>query len=127
MVAALYVFLGGGLGAVLRYASIVFVGRYFPAPFPFATLGVNVIGSFIMGMLMAWVLREAADREALRLLLAVGVLGGFTTFSAFSWDVLVMWQRADIIAALLYIAGSLLLSLIAVSIGFIAMHKGGVV
>lgn len=124
MVAIFYVFLGGGVGAVLRHASLALVKRFTAMPFPMGTLCVNVLGSLLMGMLMAWVLRDTAAREDVRLLLATGLLGGFTTFSAFSWDVLTLWQQGAVIEALLYIAGSVLLSLIAVSIGFILMHKG---
>lgn len=124
MTAWFYIFIGGGLGAVLRYASLLLCKRIYAAPFPLGTLCVNVLGSLLMGVLMAWVLRDAAAREEMRVLFAVGLLGGFTTFSAFSWDVLTLWQQGAIVQALLYIAGSVLLSLIAVSVGFILMHKG---
>lgn len=121
----LSVFLGGGVGALLRYAAIEAVKRLHTAPFPMGTLLVNVLGSLLMGMLMAWVLRDAQAREGARVLLATGVLGGFTTFSAFSWDVLALWQRGDMVQALTYVAGSVLLSLIAVAVGFVVMTKAG--
>lgn len=124
MVAIFYVFLGGGLGAVLRYASLALCKRMYAPPFPMGTLCVNVVGSLLMGALMAWVLRDTAAREEMRMLFAVGLLGGFTTFSAFSWDVLTLWQQGAIVQAMLYIAGSVLLSLIAVSVGYIIIHKG---
>lgn len=121
----LWVFVGGGVGAMIRYGAIEAVRRVHTAPFPMGTLFVNVLGSLLMGMLMAWVLRDAQAREGARVLLATGVLGGFTTFSAFSWDVLALWQRGDMVQALTYVAGSVLLSLIAVAVGFVVMTKAG--
>ena len=124
MIALLSVFAGGGIGALLRYGAMEGMKRVHPAPFPMGTLLVNVLGSLLMGMLMAWVLRDAAGREPARLLLVTGVLGGFTTFSAFSWDVLALWQRGETVQALLYISVSVLLSLIAVGVGFVVMKVG---
>jgi len=120
----LYVFLGGGLGALGRFGVIELVKRLHPAPFPMGTLLVNVLGSLLMGVLMAWVLRDVSGREPMRLLLVTGVLGGFTTFSAFSWDVLDLWQRGAVVPALMYVAGSVLLSVIAVAVGFVVMGRG---
>ncbi len=125
MYPVLAVFIGGGMGAVLRYGMIEAVKRMHPAPFPLGTLFVNVVGSLLMGMLMAWVMQEAGARDQARLFFATGVLGGFTTFSAFSWDVLALWQRGEIAQALLYIAGSVLLSLAAVAAGYMMMAKAG--
>jgi CrcB protein len=121
------IFIGAGIGGVLRYLMIELVKRLNPAPFPMGTLLVNVLGSLLMGALMAWVLRDAAARESARLLLATGVLGGFTTFSAFAWDVLFLWQRGAVVPALTYVAGSLFLSLIAVAVGYIIVMKAGIV
>lgn len=121
----LWVFVGGGVGAMMRYGAIEAVRRVHPASFPMGTLLVNVLGSLLMGVLMAWVLRDVQAREGARVLLATGVLGGFTTFSAFSWDVLALWQRGDMVQALTYVAGSVLLSLIAVAVGFVVMTKAG--
>ena len=111
---ALAVFLGGGLGAVLRWL----VGRWslawFGAGFPVGTLAVNVAGSFAIGLAIA-----ALDGIGLtaRLFFVTGLLGGFTTFSAFSIDALTLWQRGQPGAAALYVAASLLLSLAAVAAG----------
>ena len=100
---ALLVFVGGGLGALLRYlVSLVVEG-------PLATLAVNVSGSFLIGLLVA------VPAGNLRLLLAVGLLGGFTTFSAFSLDALRLWQRGEPLLAAAYVVGSVLLSLAAVA------------
>lgn len=126
MTALVYIFLGGGVGSLLRYLSIEGVKRWHGGVFPLGTLAVNIVGSLLMGMLMAWVLRDAPEREPVRLLLATGVLGGFTTFSAFSWDVLALWQRGEVGQALLYVLGSVMLSLLAVAVGYMVMVKAGV-
>lgn len=103
LASTLYVFLGGGLGAWLRFAA----GRLLPSDsFPWATLSVNVIGSFAMGLLAAWLAR-AGGAEELRLLLGVGLLGGFTTFSAFSLEIVQLAQRGSLGLAGLYVALSL--------------------
>lgn len=82
----LLVALGGALGSVLRYVSAVAVGRWAASPFPWGTLFVNIAGSFMIGLVMMWVLKAGEEREHLRLLLVTGVMGGFTTFSSFSWE-----------------------------------------
>ena len=103
MAAALLVFVGGGLGALLRYLLGLI------APGPLTTLAINVVGCFLIGLL---VLMPAGN---MRLFLAVGLLGGFTTFSAFSLDALRLWQDGQPWPALAYILASLLLSLAAVA------------
>jgi len=107
LASSLYVALGGGAGAWLRFAA----ARLIPsASFPFATLAVNVLGSFAMGLLAGWLARQGDDGEGWRLLLGVGLLGGFTTFSAFSLELAQMAQRgafgwAAAYAAISVIAG----------------------
>ena len=86
MNAYLLVFLGGGLGSAARYAATSVVGRVAGAGFPWGTLFVNVAGSLAMGIVIAWLARRSGGDATLRLLLATGFLGGFTTFSAFSLD-----------------------------------------
>ncbi|HEX2793538.1 MAG TPA: fluoride efflux transporter CrcB [Croceicoccus sp.] len=100
MNASLLVALGGGAGAVLRYHLGRAVGSAYPAAamaFPWATLACNVLGSMAMGLLAGWLARHGADRgigaEGWRLLLGVGLLGGFTTFSAFSLELVNLWHR----------------------------------
>lgn len=101
LAASLYVVAGGGTGAWLRYLA----GRAFPpGGFPYATLGVNLLGSFAMGLLAGWLAHNGS--ESWRLLLGVGVLGGFTTFSAFSLEIVTLAQRGAIGLAALYIAVS---------------------
>lgn len=101
--ASLYVALGGGLGAWSRYA----VGRVVGVTaFPWPTLTVNVLGSLAMGLLAGWLARHSAG-ESWRLLLGVGVLGGFTTFSAFSLEIALLIQRGQAAVAALYVLASL--------------------
>ena len=103
LAASLAVALGGGFGAWLRFVA----GRLIPAAtFPFATLTVNIVGSFAMGLLAGWLVR-AGGNESVRLLLGVGVLGGFTTFSTFSLEVVTLAQRGAVGMAALYAASSL--------------------
>ena len=104
--AFLLVFLGGGIGSVLRYAvnqaSVAALG----VAFPWGTLFVNAIGSLVMGALAAWFGLRGHGSDLARLFLTAGVLGGFTTFSAFSLDVALLWERGQTAAAAAYAAGS---------------------
>ena len=98
--------LGGALGAWLRYmvglAWARSIGAAPAAAFPWATLTVNLLGSLAMGLLTGWLAGSGQGSESWRLLLGVGVLGGFTTFSAFSLDVVSLAQRGAIGTAILY-------------------------
>ena len=114
LAASLSVAAGGAAGAWLRFSAGGVIGAH---SFPFATLTVNVLGSLAMGLLAGWLARHADGGEQWRLLLGVGVLGGFTTFSAFSLDVLLLVERKALLAAGAYAAGSVLCSLAAVFAG----------
>ncbi len=112
LASSLFVALGGALGAWLRFVA----ARLVPSgQFPFATLTVNIAGSFAMGLLAAWLARGGS--ESARLLLGVGVLGGFTTFSAFSLEVVSLAQRGAVGLAGLYVAASLAGGIIALFLG----------
>lgn len=104
------VMLGGAIGAGARHL----VGRAALAlwgpGFPVGTLAVNVIGGLAMGLLAGWLATRASGDEALRYLLGVGVLGGFTTFSAFSLETVLMIERGELTTALFYILASVVLS-----------------
>jgi CrcB protein len=108
---------GGALGSLLRYG----VGRWAIAAmgpgFPFGTFAVNIIGGFLMGLLAGWLSRFGEGGEELRLLLGVGVLGGFTTFSAFSLEVYNMITRAEVALAAAYAVSSAAGSVLAVLAG----------
>jgi len=112
-------FVGGGIGSVLRMG----VGRWtllqFGPGFPWGTLIVNVIGCFLIGLVAARLSAFEAG-HAMRLFLVTGLLGGFTTFSAFGLDAMTLWQRGQTGAAAAYVLATLLLSLAAAPLGFLA-------
>ncbi|MFI0394677.1 fluoride efflux transporter CrcB [Paracoccus jiaweipingae] len=110
--AYLQVALGGAIGATARFAVYRLIGL---TGFPLATVVVNVLGSFVMGLLVA--VLAARGGNALAPLLMTGILGGFTTFSTFSLDALSLWQRGDHGAAMVYVCVSVMLSLAAVVAG----------
>ena len=114
------VFLGGGLGAALRHgvnrAALAMFGPAVPA----GTIIVNVVGSLAMGLLIGILAAvPGGTSQNLRLFVATGVLGGFTTFSAFSLDALTLWERGQSAAAIAYVVGSVALSLAAIAAGFL--------
>jgi len=111
----LSVALGGALGASARYLSNVTLTRTLGSGFPYGTIAVNIIGSFIMGAIV--VLLERKGLNAWAPFLMTGVLGGFTTFSAFSLDTLTLIERGDIGTASLYVGLSVGLSLAAITAG----------
>ena len=111
------VFLGGGLGSLLRWLTGLGAARVFGTGFPFGTLIVNVAGCFTMGVLARVIASPDAGGTDARLLLMTGVLGGFTTFSAFALDASQLWLREANGAAMLYILLSVAGSLLAVALG----------
>ena len=116
--------LGGGAGAVLRYLVGVQAVRALGHGWPYGTLAVNVLGGVLMGVLVSWLaLRGGADQERWRVLLGVGVLGGFTTFSAFSLEVALMLQRRAWAEAFGYSLVSVVLSVAALFLGLALMRK----
>ena len=118
MLAYLLVGLGGALGAMSRYGFSLFVGRLHHGPFPLATFGVNVIGSLIMGLLVGYLARTTPEwQSGARLLIAVGALGGFTTFSSFSLDVVTLIERGSLITASVYAVASLIVAVLALFAG----------
>ncbi|WP_306120259.1 MULTISPECIES: fluoride efflux transporter CrcB [unclassified Roseitalea] len=102
MINLVWVALGGAAGASLRYLVYLGMGRIAGGGYPWATMTVNVVGSLLMGVLVGWLMRRGGSGEHLRLLLGVGLLGGFTTFSSFSLDFALLWQRGDTGTALGY-------------------------
>lgn len=113
----LWVAAGGAIGASLRHLSGIAALRIMGAGFPWATLFVNVLGSFVMGLFIAWMVKKTGISNDMRLFVATGILGGFTTFSAFSLDVANMVERGAMGSAFIYIAASVIISLAAVFIG----------
>lgn len=107
---------GGAIGALVRYGMIQLTIHLHPAPFPLGTLLVNILGSFLIGLMMARYAQHGS--ETAQLFFVTGVLGGFTTFSAFSWDILQLLQRGAFVSAAGYVLGSVGLSLLAVFLGY---------
>lgn len=119
----LYVALGGAIGASGRYGLGLWTERIAGGSFPYGTLSVNILGSFLMGLLAAWLAVKAGGNETLRLLLGVGILGGFTTFSSFSLDSVNLLRDKGAGAFLLYVGASVALSLLAIAAGLWLMRK----
>lgn len=105
---------GGALGAVLRYLTMIFIGTH---NFPWATLSVNVLGSFILACLVEVFAHYAPISNEVRLLLVVGLLGSYTTFSTFTIDSISLLEKGDYKAVILYAVGSVVLSLSAFVLG----------
>ena len=118
----LAVALGGALGAVARYKTIGWVTALAGHGFPWGTVVVNVVGSFLMGTLVELGAQKLNLSQEMRAFLAVGVLGAFTTFSTFALDVATLWQRGELLATALYIAGSTALSILALFAGLAAVR-----
>lgn len=119
----LLVGLGGGLGAIGRYWVGLMVGRNWQGPFPLATLTVNVIGSLAMGLLVGLLARFTPEWQAeARLFVAVGLFGGFTTFSAFSLDTMTLIERGQAGMAVLYAVVSVVLSVLALFVGLLLVR-----
>ena len=106
----LIVFLGAGIGGALRHGVNVGAARLFGYGFPFGTLIVNVAGSFLMGLLAGYFAFRPGVDQHMRLFLTTGILGGYTTFSTFSLDVALLYERGALGLAALYMILSLLLS-----------------
>jgi CrcB protein len=127
MIQFLLVFIGGGLGSVARHGVNVSTARAFSGTFPLATFIVNVVGSFVMGLLAAWFAFRAdmAGSQHLRLLLTTGFLGGFTTFSTFSLDAAFLIERDAYVTALAYVAMSVALGILGLFAGLWLVRAAG--
>jgi CrcB protein len=107
----LIVFVGGGLGAALRHGVNLAVARLLGTAFPYATLIENVSGSLVMGLLAGYFAFRGGVSQHWQLFLTTGILGGYTTFSAFSLDAVLLYERGALGLAALYVAASVLLSI----------------
>lgn len=124
MTAFFLVFLGAGLGGAARHAVNLGCARWCGVEFPWGTLTVNIVGSFAMGALVGWLAFKAGEgwSQHARLFLATGVLGGFTTFSAFSLDAMLLWERGQALTAATYVGASVVFSILALA-GALAMVR----
>ena len=115
---------GGALGAIARYLLGMASGRTLGTAWPYGTFAANLIGGLCMGLLAGWLAhRGGADQERWRLLLGVGVLGGFTTFSAFSLEVALMIQRREAVGATAYATASVGLAVVALFAGLLIARR----
>jgi CrcB protein len=121
----LIVFLGAGIGGAIRHGVNVGAARLFGYGFPFGTLIVNVAGSFLMGLLAGYFAFRPGFNQHLRLFLTTGILGGFTTFSAFSLDAALLVERHAFGMAAGYMVGSVAASLSALFFGLAIFRTGG--
>ena len=120
---AALVFLGGGIGSLLRFGIYHLARMWLPPSFPFGTFLVNVVGGLLAGVVAGTMLqRSGGGADPLSLFVMTGLLGGFTTFSAFSVDAVLLWQRGQQGAAAAYVLASVLLALAGVAAGLGAVR-----
>ena len=105
------VFIGGGLGASLRHAINVGCARACGINFPYGTFVINITGSLVMGIIAGYLALKGEASQPWRLFVMTGILGGYTTFSAFSLDAVTLYQRGEMGLALFYVIGSVALSI----------------
>ncbi|MDR6658803.1 fluoride efflux transporter CrcB [Tardiphaga sp. 1201_B9_N1_1] len=105
------VFVGGGLGATLRHVINMTCARCMGAAFPWGTFIINITGSTVMGLIAGYLAYKGEASQPWRLFLMTGILGGYTTFSAFSLDTAVLYERGELGLALAYVLGSVVLSI----------------
>lgn len=121
----LLVALGGAIGASARHGVNLAALRLVGSSFPWGTMAINVVGSFAMGVFVALLARRVGTSDELRLFVATGVLGGFTTFSAFSLDFAVLWERGATLAAAGYALASVAGALITIFAGLALVRAIG--
>lgn len=118
----LLVGIGGAIGSMLRHGFGLLSLKLWTTHFPIGTLGVNVIGSFAIGVIIGILTLSQNWSQEIRLFSVVGILGGFTTFSAFSLDTILLYERGEYLYAGLYVAASILLSIAATFTGLILIR-----
>ena len=113
----LLVFIGGGLGSTLRHTINIVCPRFLGTDFPYHTFIINITGSTIMGLIAGYLAFKGDASQSWRLFLMTGILGGYTTFSAFSLDSALLYERGEIGLSLLYVLGSVVLSILGLFAG----------
>jgi len=113
----LLVAIGGALGSMARYGAASAVNRFAQSAFPWGTLAVNIVGSFLIGLLMVVLFKAGEWRESGRLLLVTGVMGGFTTFSSFSWETWKLIEDGRFVMAMTNILASVAVCVVATIAG----------
>jgi len=120
----LLIAIGGGLGSILRYVMQSVVGHLTGMDFPYGTLIVNISGSIVMGLFIGWMSAHTDLKNAndVRLFIAIGILGGYTTFSSFSLDAIVLYEKGKLMAMAVYVVSSVVISLLGVFAGLKLMR-----
>jgi fluoride exporter len=116
------VFIGGGLGSTLRYLVNVVSGRLLGTDFPYHTFFINITGSTVMGLVAGYFAFKGDASQSWRLFLMTGILGGYTTFSAYSLDAALLYERGEIGLALFYVVGSVVFSIAGLFAGLALMR-----
>lgn len=119
----LLIALGGALGSVARFASVTYLTPLFNYKFPVGTFIVNIVGSFLIGVAYVLFVETANVSPMYRMFFITGVLGGFTTFSSFSLEMLQLWQQGYVLNAMLYAIGSVVLGLLMAFAGMALTQK----
>jgi CrcB protein len=122
MTSYLVVFLGAGIGGSIRHGMNIWVARLLGTHFPSHTFIINIVGSLVMGLVIGWFAKRGGAAGHVPLFLTTGILGGFTTFSAFSLDAMLLWQRHEHLLAALYVGGSVVGALAGVVLGMWIMR-----
>lgn len=123
MMGYLVVFVGAGVGGTIRHGMNIWVARFLGTHFPWHTFFINILGSLVMGLVIGWFAGRGMGAEGhMRLFLTTGILGGFTTFSAFSLDAALLWQRHEHLLAALYVGGSVACAIAGLAFGLWIMR-----
>jgi CrcB protein len=122
MMGYVVVFIGAGVGGAIRHAMNIWVARLMGTHFPWHTFVINITGSLVMGLVAGWFAEKGGAAGHLRLFLATGILGGYTTFSAYSLDAVLLWERHEHMLASLYVGGSVVLAIAGLVVGLWIMR-----
>ena len=116
------VFVGAGIGGTIRHFMNIHVARLLGTHFPWHTFVINITGSLVMGLITGWFAMRVGAAGHTRLFVATGILGGYTTFSAFSLDAVLLWERGEHLLATYYVGGSVALSIVGLALGLWLMR-----
>ena len=122
MMSYLVVFVGAGIGGSIRHGMNIWVARLLGTHFPSHTFIINIVGSLVMGLVAGWFAERGGATGHMRLFLTTGILGGFTTFSAFSLDAVLLWERHEHLMAGLYVGGSVAGAIAGLALGLWIMR-----